>query len=47
MSIAMETLEEELAFLISILFIFSDILILYYTQSNLSLLDKFDKIKNN
>lgn len=47
MSIAMETLEEELAFLISILFVFSDILILYYTQSNLSLLDKFDKIKNN
>lgn len=46
-STPIDTLEQEISFLVSILFLFCDILILYYTQSNLSMLDKFDKIKNN
>jgi len=41
------TLSDDLSYLISVLFIFADLLILYFSISNLSLLGKYDKLKSS
>lgn len=41
------SLSDDLSYLISVLFIFADLLILYFSISNLSLLGKYDKIKSS
>jgi len=41
------TLADDLSYLISVLFIFSDLLIVYFATSNLQLLNQYEKIKSN
>ena len=41
------TLADDLSYLISVLFIFSDLLIVYFATSNLQLLSQYEKIKSN
>lgn len=47
MSTPNETLTDELSYLISVLYIFSDSLIVFFSVSNLNLLSQYDKLKKN
>ena len=47
MSTPNETLVDDLSYLISVLYIFSDSLIIFFSVSNLNLLSQYDKIKKN
>ena len=47
MSTDLGTVGEELVYLISVLFIFADILIVYFAAENLKLIDTYDKLKVN
>lgn len=47
MSTPNETLIDELSYLISVLYIFSDSLIVFFSVSNLNLLSQYDKLKKN
>lgn len=47
MSTELSTVSEELVYLISVLYIFADILIAYFAAENLKFIDTFDKLKVN
>tara|TARA_B110000008_G_scaffold278484_1_gene322404 strand:+ start:6204 stop:7097 length:894 start_codon:yes stop_codon:yes gene_type:complete len=47
MATELSTVSEELVYLISVLYIFADILIAYFAAENLKLIDTYDKLKVN